>query len=189
MKKPLVQLTNKLPGIVGLMAQFPKSGRALRQLAETVLRLDPADMSGEGTLATYDKELIATYVSSLNNCEFCMKSHGAVAAIAYHYETVAEVCIGNFNNLPDKMANLLNIAEQVTKQRNDADSMELAREAAMLNGATEEDLHDTVLIASAFNMYNRYVNTLGQNLPTDDADYDVMAQSLSTHGYSPKHNG
>jgi len=50
-------------------------------------------------------------------------------------------------------------------------------------GASDEDIHDTVLIAAAFCMLNRYVDGLGAITPSDDAAYDAMGIQMAAHGY------
>ena len=56
-------------------------------------------------------------------------------------------------------------------------------EAARKAGASDDEIHDTVLIAAAFCMYNRYVDGLGTKPPANPADYKEMGQRLSTQGY------
>jgi hypothetical protein len=50
-------------------------------------------------------------------------------------------------------------------------------------GATDLEIHDTVLIAAAFCMFNRYVDGLGTSAPDDPAQYAASAQHLVRHGY------
>src|SRR5260370_29984385 len=70
---PHIKLDNDLPGISGLLSYRPETGRALNGLAEVLLR-------GPNTLARGERELIAAYVSKLNECAFCASSHSAFAA-------------------------------------------------------------------------------------------------------------
>ncbi len=56
-------------------------------------------------------------------------------------------------------------------------------EAARREGATDQEIHDTVLIAAAFSMYNRYVDGLGTFQPTDPAMYAQMGEHLAEEGY------
>jgi hypothetical protein len=60
-------------------------------------------------------------------------------------------------------------------------------EAARQQGATDMEIHDTVLIAAAFCMYNRYVDGLATWQPTDEAMYAQMGQQLATEGYRIPH--
>jgi alkylhydroperoxidase/carboxymuconolactone decarboxylase family protein YurZ len=56
-------------------------------------------------------------------------------------------------------------------------------EAARKEGATDLEIHDTVLIAAAFSMYNRYVDGLDTWQPRDAGMYAQMGQQLAEHGY------
>ncbi|MEO7044410.1 MAG: carboxymuconolactone decarboxylase family protein, partial [Ferruginibacter sp.] len=50
-------------------------------------------------------------------------------------------------------------------------------------GATDKDIHDTVLIAAAFCMFNRYVDGLAANTPTDLSTYPLRAKQIVERGY------
>jgi hypothetical protein len=56
-------------------------------------------------------------------------------------------------------------------------------QAARAHGATDADIHDTVLIAAAFCMFNRYVDGLAAWTPDDPAAYDRMGAMLAAEGY------
>jgi len=68
-----IQLPEDLPGIRGLMVFRPETAEPLNQLADVLLR-------GPNTLSPGERELIATFVSSRNDCFFFQSVHGAVAA-------------------------------------------------------------------------------------------------------------
>ena len=55
--------------------------------------------------------------------------------------------------------------------------------SAKLQGASDQEIHDTVLIAAAFCMFNRYVDGLATALPEKDEYFDSLAERLATHGY------
>ena len=55
--------------------------------------------------------------------------------------------------------------------------------AAREHGATDTEIHDTVLIAAAFCMFNRYVDGLATRTPTDPKAYEAMGQRIVEHGY------
>jgi len=50
-------------------------------------------------------------------------------------------------------------------------------------GATDMEIHDTVLIAAAFCMYNRYVDGLGTEQPRDEAMYRERGKRVAREGY------
>ena len=119
-------------------------------------------LHGPSTLSPGERELIATYVSSQNDCYFCQTSHGAAAAAHLGNDSgLVDQIKRDFLQSPisDKLKALLVIAGQVQQDGKQvtAESVENARK----HGATDLEIHDTVLIAAAFSMYNRYVDGLG----------------------------
>jgi uncharacterized peroxidase-related enzyme len=165
------------PGIVELLFYKGPTGKALSRLAHTLLH-------GPSPLSSGERELIASYVSSLNRCEFCHESHSASASahLNDHGAAVSAVKL-NVVEAPvsEKMRALLQIAGkvQIGGREVNAEHIEKARKA----GASDEDIHDTVLIAAAFCMYNRYVDGLGTNLPDSKDDYADMGQRMAKVGY------
>jgi len=51
-------------------------------------------------------------------------------------------------------------------------------------GATDIEIHDTVLIAALFCLYNRYVDGLATVTPTQPEFYEGLGQRLKDHGYN-----
>ena len=167
-----------MPGIRGLLAYRPETAEALMHLAEVLLR-------GESTLSRGERELIAAYVSRGNECEYCSGSHGASAAalLPGGAEQVAETLAGAACDAPvsAKMRALLEIASlvRVDGRLVSEDVVEKAR----VLGATDREIHDTVLIAATFCMFNRYVDGLATSVPDDPAQYAMSAAHLIRHGY------
>ena len=87
----------------------------------------------------------------------------------------------------DKMHALLHIAGKVQQGGHAvlASHVEHARAA----GATDVEIHDTVLIAALFCLYNRYVDGLATRTPDDSAYYDALGQRITTRGYTMPPNG
>jgi len=174
---PHIELDEKLPGIRGLFAFRPETAVPMSELAEVLLHTP-------GTLSMAERELIATYVSSQNDCFYCQSSHGAIAAIHLdgNEELVRQVK-QNFEQagVSDKLKALLAIAGKVQKSGKNvtADDVERARQ----QGATDVEIHDTVLIAAAFCMYNRYVDGLATWAPQDADSYRRRAASVARDGY------
>jgi uncharacterized peroxidase-related enzyme len=171
-------LPEGLPGILGPMAISPESTKALRELVEVLLR-------GPNTLTSAEREMIATYVSAQNDCCFCQLSHGAAAAehLGGNYKLIDEVK-RNYDaaDIPEKMKALLAVAGRVQKggKHVTADDVARARNA----GATDKEIHDTVLIAAAFCMFNRYVDGLGTWQPADPQAYREMGRRMAHEGYN-----
>jgi uncharacterized peroxidase-related enzyme len=174
---PFIKLPEGLPGIVSGFAYRPETAKPMRELAEVLLR-------GPSTLSRAERETIATFVSTLNDCYFCRTSHRAAAAHNddRNYEKVDAVC-ANYNDAPisEKLKALLAIAAKVQRSGKFVTSADI--EAARRNGATDLEIHDTVLIAAAFCMYNRYVDGLGTFTPKDESLYDEMGAKLARDGY------
>jgi uncharacterized peroxidase-related enzyme len=178
---PRIPSPPQVPGIVGLFAARPDTAKPLQLLAETLLRGPFAEGS---TLARGDRELIAAVVSTRNECTFCSMSHGAFAAAQLEGgKDLVEAARRDPTAAPisPKMRALLAVAEQV--QRGGRHVTDEAIAAARAEGASDVDVHDTVLIAAAFCMFNRYVDGLSAITPTDPAGYETMAQMIIEQGY------
>ncbi|GAA0434718.1 carboxymuconolactone decarboxylase [Acrocarpospora corrugata] len=175
---PHIALGNESPGIIGLFDYRPETARPMSALAEVLLR-------GENSLPRGDRELIAAYVSALNDCRFCYNSHAAFAAAQLpEGMDLVEQVRADLGGAPisDKLRALLTIAGAVQESGRKVGDEHIA--AAREAGATDVEIHDAVLIAAAFCMYNRYVDGLAALTPDDPADYAVMAQFIVAAGYA-----
>jgi uncharacterized peroxidase-related enzyme len=172
-----ITLPEGLPGIRGPMAFRPETSKPLNELAEVLLR-------SENSLSRGDRELIATYVSSLNDCFFCQHAHGG---IAQHYLQCDMKFIddvkADYEHAPitEKLKALLSIAGSVQKGGKYVTSAQV--EKAKSHGATDIEIHDTVLIAAAFCMFNRYVDGLGTWAPDDRELYIKRGPRRAEEGY------
>ena len=155
----------------------PETGQPLYDLAQVLLR-------GESPLTEAERELIAAYVSYLNDCMFCSSSHAAAARCLYGSEknTVDEVLKDmQHSNASDKLKALLHIAGKVQVLGKEVTPEDIA--AARALGANDREIHDTVLIAATFCMFNRYVDGLASLTPTDPEVYKEMGVRLAEKGY------
>ena len=172
-----IQLPEELPGIVGPLTFSPDTAKPLLELAEVLLR-------SPNTLTSAEREMIATYVSSQNDCKFCQFSHGAAAAehLGGNYDLIDRLKL-NFEaaEVSDKLKALLAIAGKVQQGGKQVTSEHITR--ARKHGATDKEIHDTVLIAAAFCMYNRYVDGLATTQSPDRDMYREMRQRLAKEGY------
>ena len=175
---PHIQFEPGVPGIRGPMVFRPETAGPLRQLAEILLR-------SEHSLTPGERELIATYVSSLNDCHYCQTVHGYTAA-AYHNgdDSLVEKTKQNPEDasISEKLKALLHIAARVQQGGKLVTGEDV--EKARVLGATDLEIHDTVLIAATFCMYNRYVDGLATWAPEQEAIYRDMANRVVTVGYS-----
>ena len=173
-----IDLGNELPGIRGPMAYRPETAKPLNELAEALLRDD------NNTLSRGERELIGTYVSYLNDCFFCQNVHGS---LAQHYMECDMSYIDAIKANPgttvlsDKLKALLSIAGSVQKGGRSVTTDQIEKARAL--GATDKEIHDTVLIAAAFCMYNRYVDGLATWAPQDRQFYVDRAPRRAAEGY------
>ena len=174
---PHIPLPEGLPGIRGPMAFRPETARPLNQLADVLLR-------GPHSLSPGERELIATFVSAQNDCRYCQTIHGAIAAHHLQNEQVVGQVKDDFQQAPvsDKLKALLVIAGKTARGGKHVEAEDIAR--ARQEGATDLEIHDTVLIAAAFCMFNRYVDGLATWAPDDPAFYRQRAALVAEHGYA-----
>ncbi len=172
-----IQLPEGLPGIRGAMAFRPETAKPLNELVEILLH-------GPNSLTPGERELMATYVSTENDCYYCQTIHGAIAAASLNGdEALVKKVKVDFRNaaISDKLKTLLVIAGQVQKGGKHVTTEVIAD--AKKAGATDIEIHDTVLIAAAFCMFNRYVDGLGTTQPRDEAMYRERGKRVARDGY------
>ena len=174
---PHIALPEGVPGIRSALQFRPETARPLLELAETLLR-------GPNSLTSAEREMIAAFVSSRNDCHFCHASHRAAAA---HHQggdySVVDAVRADYQSAPvsAKLKALLAIAGKVQEGGKQVTTADVER--ARADGATDVEIHDTVLIAAAFCMFNRYVDGLATWTPTAEAVYDQMGQQMAHRGY------
>jgi uncharacterized peroxidase-related enzyme len=174
-----IDLQNELPGIRGPMAYRPDTAKALNELAEILLHDE------NNTLTRGEREMIGAYVSSQNDCFYCQNVHGA---LAQHYFQSDMQLIDNIKKdylsaaISDKLKSLLAIAGSVQKGGKFVTPQQI--ETAKSFGATDKEIHDTVLIAAAFCMFNRYVDGLNTWAPQDRQVYIARAAMRAEEGYA-----
>lgn len=174
---PHISVRDDLPGIRALLAFRPETAEPLGALADALLHAPNSLTPGE-------RELIAAHVSALNDCTFCCRSHAAIAACHLGDEALVTDAVRDpqHAHLSAKMKALLALAGRVQAGGRQVTADDVAR--AREHGATDTEIHDTVLIAAAFCMYNRYVDGLAAWTPTDDEGYRARAGMVAQHGYS-----
>jgi uncharacterized peroxidase-related enzyme len=174
---PHINFNNNLPGIRSAMAYRPETAGPLSELAEILLR----DNVG---LTRAERELIGMYVSYLNDCFYCHHSHGEIACIYLDDDRdLVDQVRKDFNHadISGKLKALLAVAAKVQQSGKAVTTGDI--ENAKQQGASDRDIHDTVLIAAAFCMYNRYVDGLATLTPTDMSSYPLRAKQVAENGY------
>ncbi|MHA4894330.1 carboxymuconolactone decarboxylase family protein [Pedobacter sp. PWIIR3] len=173
-----INVPEGVPGIRSLVMFRPETGKYLYALAQELLR-------GESPLSEADRELIAAHVSKRNDCFFCMSSHAAAARCLYGEEDEAVVDDvlkdAQLAKVSEKMKALLHIAGKVQILGKEVKQEDI--DQAKLKGASDKEIHDTVLIAAAFCMFNRYVDGLASFTPTDPELYKEMGKHM-VKGYN-----
>jgi uncharacterized peroxidase-related enzyme len=175
---PHINLRDDLPGIRGPMNFRPETAKPLNELVDVLLR-------GPHTLTAGERELIATYVSARNNCRYCQTIHGAIAA---HHLGGDEALVADVKLDPqraaisDKLKALLVIAGKTAESGTQVTSADI--DSARARGATDLEIHDTVLIAAVFCLCNRYVDGLATWAPDDPDFYRQRAALVAEHGYA-----
>jgi uncharacterized peroxidase-related enzyme len=173
---PHIPLEEHLPGITGLLEYRKDSAQPIRELTQVLLR-------GPSTLTEGERELIATIVSHNNECRFCTTAHTAAAdRLLGQCDTTAQIK-NNIEtaSISEKMKALLTIAKQVQQSGKNVTPESVLR--AKNAGATDIEIHDTVLIAALFCLYNRYVDGMATRLPDSPEYYVQLAERLATNGY------
>lgn len=175
---PHINLPQEYPGIRSLFMFRPETARPLNDLVQVLLH------NTHPSLSAGERELIAACVSRLNTCKYCCNIHGAIAKhqLGNNSELVQQVLTDpDTAPISAKMKALLKIAAKVQSGGKNVTEEEVA--LARLKGASDLEIHDAVLIAAAFCMYNRYVDGLATWQPDDEALYDKMGEQRAREGY------
>ncbi|MBY0384974.1 carboxymuconolactone decarboxylase, partial [bacterium] len=175
---PHIPFNSDLPGILGPMSTYPQYAIILNQLTEALLRKNSPNLS-----QVY-REIIASFVSYENECVFCSESHGAVAEAYLNQKGFIALIWKNYQTAPisDLLKAFLNIAKKTQAKAKAVDKSDIER--AIQLGASNEDIHDVVLISAAFCMFNRYVDALDCTTPPRKHEiYLDIGHKLSSHGY------
>jgi uncharacterized peroxidase-related enzyme len=177
---PHIPLEEHLPGITGLLEYRRDTAEPIRALTDLLLR-------GPSTLTPAERELIAAVVSHGNGCEFCTTAHAAVADRLLGESKTCAAVLHDIDSaaVSDKMKALLHVAAAVRSSGRQVTPKLVDRARAA--GATDRELHDTVLIAALFCLYNKYVDGLATALPADPAYYETMSARIADSYARPAH--
>jgi len=152
------------------------------KIAESLVRLSQEIMHEDAPISIALRELIAAYTSSLNNCEFCMKAHAAVAAHLYKDEALVWSAILDLDAspLPEKDKAILRFARKVTLNSASIDRADIAA----LHAAAWDDtsIFYAIAVCALFNFYNRYVSANGVK-PVSDQAFRRLAARMAQKGY------
>jgi uncharacterized peroxidase-related enzyme len=156
----------------------PETAKPMNELAEALL-------CGPHPLTPGERELIATFVSARNDCLYCQTIHGAIAAHHLNGNENLVNCVKQdfpHANISEKLKALLSIAGKVQMSGKDVTAADI--DQARRLGATDLEIHDTILIAAMFCMCNRYVDGLATWAPDDPDFYRQRAAKIAEDGYA-----
>ena len=161
-----------------LFAFCPEVTSHLASFTEGVMR-SPAPLSG-GL-----RELIATYTSWTNRCEFCWRSHAAVAAEMLGSEKLVGNGLENLESsaLPEPEKALMRFAAKMTRELPEMHEEDIAELRQF--GWSDEAIYYAILVVALFNFYNRWVTTSGVH-PVSDEVHRMHGKRLALSGYEPK---
>jgi len=179
---PYIPIANELPGIIGLLETYTETGTILKTLANALLNKHTEAFNKS------ERETVASYISYLNNCQFCYKSHSAIADCLWNQNGKTKEIIDDIegntdtHTHTDKMTSMLHIAK---KLHNSVQGV-LQDDISLLSSTyhfTSQDIHDFILIVSSFCMFNRYVDGLGTAHALTDEVYYGTGKKIAEHGY------
>lgn len=159
-----------------LLAFDPEAANHLAALSHTL-------MHKPSPLSAGLRELIATYTSYLNDCEFCMKAHAAVASKLLGDESLVWSVIDNLETsaLAEKEKALLRFVQKVTL----TPSSITAADTLALNQAGWDDasIFYAISACALFNFYNRWISASGVH-PVSDEAFKRLASRMAVAGYA-----
>ena len=162
-------------GLLQIFQAFPGAARPLLEYHEVLLR-------GESAFSPVERELIAAYVSALNNCNYCRAVHSQTAvALGIDADAVSEILSGSgLEHVDQRMQPVLGFVRKLTLLPGAMTAADV--DEVFAAGWNDHALHDAAGICGLFNLMNRLVNGLGVEAP--EAYTKLAAQRLAAGGYA-----
>jgi len=138
-------------------------------------------MRGPSAWSVGDRELMAAFVSKVNECEFCIKAHGAVAGRAYGDGTKVAAALSDLETAPitDSLRATLRMLRKLVRENTvGAEDMR----AVLAAGASREQIEDALAVCFAFDTTNRLANAFQFFVP-GPAGFEAGAKFLLARGY------
>ena len=154
---------------------YPDTARPLLDYHELVMR-------GPSPFTVAERELIAAYVSGVNECGYCHGVHTATAEAFGLPEGLLEALLSDLDTAPvdDKTRAVLRYVGKLTTSLSRLTDEDAA--AVLAAGWEERALHDAVIVCALFNFMNRMVNGLG--IKADDTYFALSGKRLRDVGYT-----
>ena len=145
-------------------------------------RFTHAVMYEPGPIPPSLREFIATYTSSLNQCQFCTRSHAAVTTHLFNDSAIVQSVIDDLETAPisESEKALLWFVRKVTLE-----SCKVVREdmePLYAHGWDDAAIYYAVTVSALFNFYNRWINATGVH-PVSAENHALHAAKIATRGY------
>ena len=162
-------------GIADVFLRSPKSYKPLLEFFENV-------MLGESNLSKEEREIIATHVSRINGCHFCVEAHSAtLTAMGVDDSTVSTLEMGpNIDGISEQLKELLVFSEKLTRTPAEITIADI--DTLKDKGVSEQTIEDTINVVSLLNYLNRLVDAFGVEGSPDY--FKVVGKSLANNGYA-----
>ncbi len=173
---PFLSSLPKSASLLDLFKAFPATSKPLIEFHEVLLR-------GPSPFSEAERELIATYVSGLNQCRYCRGVHSATAELLGFPRQLIESAIDDLDSaqVDDKMKVILRYARKLTREPNSVAQSDA--DAVFAAGWDETALYHAVAVTALFNFMNRLVEGMG--IALDPAYTKPAAERLAKRGYLP----
>jgi len=154
---------------------YPDTARPLLDYHELVMR-------GPSPFTVAERELIAAYVSGVNDCGYCHGVHTATAEAFGVPPGLLAALLADLDAAPidDRMRAVLRYVGKLTTSLSRLTDEDAA--AVLAAGWDERALHDAVIVCALFNFMNRMVNGLG--IKADDTYFALSGKRLRDVGYT-----
>ena len=138
-------------------------------------------MRGPSAWSVADRELMAAYVSAVNDCAFCIRAHSATARQSYQDGPKVAAVLADLESTPveEPLRATLRMLGKLTQQgKVDADDM---REV-LAAGVSPQQVEDALAVCVAFNTTNRLADAFGFELLSSEG-FEAGAKYLLKRGY------
>jgi len=138
-------------------------------------------MRGPSAWSVADRELMAAFISKINQCDFCTNAHSAVARQAFRDDKLVSALLSDLNaGAVDEplRATLLMLGKLTRQQQVDVEAMR----AVLAAGASPQQIEDALAVGFSFNAINRLADAFGFSIPGPDA-FEAGAKYLLSRGY------
>lgn len=149
-------------------------GKHMKKLTHEVMR-------GFSEWSVGDRELMAAFVSKVNECKFCIHAHTATATMAYQNKVKVSAVLSDLENagIEESLKATLRMLSKLTRE-NDVKVDDIR--AVLSAGVSPEQIKDALAVSFAFNVTDRLANTFGFEVLSPEG-FDAGAKFLLKHGY------